>query len=330
MNFETHRLGSGFHTDTLRSWQSTESKLTKDQLIYPLFLSDEPDQLWEIPSLPNQFRIGANKLIQHVAPFVKKGLKSVILFGVVDSSKKDDWGTYADDAANPVMLAIPVLRKTFPDLLVIVDVCLCPYSSTGHCGVFKEDGAIDNAPSIQRLADISVNYAKAGAQVVAPSDMLDNRIGAIRQSLKEANLDGQVSIMSYSAKFASAFYGPFREAAASAPSFGDRRNHQLPPGSRSLAIRAGMRDAIEGADMLMVKPGGPYLDIIRELKDKCPQLPMCVYQVSGEYALMWHGAAAGAIDLKKGVLESMTSFRRAGCDCIITYYTPLILDWLDE
>ncbi|KNC76185.1 delta-aminolevulinic acid dehydratase [Sphaeroforma arctica JP610] len=275
-------------------------------------------------------RIGVNQLLDFVAPLVKKGLKSVILFGVVNQSKKDALGTCADDATNPVVLALPMLRKAFPDLLLVVDVCLCPYSDTGHCGVFKADGALDNGPSTQRIAEIAINYAKAGAQVVAPSDMLDNRIDAIRGGLRDANLDGQVSIMSYSAKFASAFYGPFRAAAGSAPSFGDRRNYQLPPGARGLAIRAGDRDVVEGADMLMVKPGGPYLDIIRELKDKYPQLPMCVYQVSGEYALMWHGAAAGAIDLKRGVLETMTSFRRAGCDCIITYYTPMLLDWLDE
>jgi porphobilinogen synthase len=193
-----------------------------------------------------------------------------------------------------------------------------------------DDGTINNEASISRLAEVAVAYAKAGCQVIAPSDMMDGRVGAIKQSLKVAGLGGSISVLSYSAKFASGLYGPFRDAAKSAPAFGDRRCYQLPPGSAGLALRAVERDVREGADMLMVKPGMIYLDIVRQIKDKFPEYPLAIYQVSGEYAMFWHAAKAGAIDLQRVVMETIASMRRAGVDIIITYYTPKILDWLKD
>jgi porphobilinogen synthase len=271
-----------------------------------------------------------NKLEQALRPLVDKGLVSVLIFGVPRSAKKDGRGSPADAGDNPAILAVQRLREVFPGLLLVCDVCLCPYTDHGHCGILNEDGSINNAPSIKRLAEVAVAYARAGCHVVAPSDMMDNRVAAIKTGLLEAGLGGKVAVMSYSAKFASTFYGPFRDAAQSAPAFGDRRCYQLPPGSRGLAIRAVDRDVCEGADILMVKPGMPYLDIVRDVKNKYPHHPLAIYQVSGEYAMLYHGSKAGAFDLKTVVLESITSMRRAGAEIIISYYTPSILDWLKE
>jgi porphobilinogen synthase len=208
---------------------------------------------------------------------------------------------------------------------------LCQFTSHGHCGVFgKAEGAdLDNAASVLRLAEVAGNYALAGAHMVSPSDMMDGRIGAIKNRLREIGKLRECPVMAYSAKFASCMYGPFRDAAHSTPGFGDRRSYQLPVGANGLAVRALLRDAEEGADFIMVKPGGPYLDIIKEARDRL-HVPISVYQVSGEYAMLWHAAAAGAFELKRAVYESITCLRRAGADIIITYYTPKLLDWLDE
>lgn len=221
-----------------------------------------------------------------------------------------------------------MLRQWFPDLLIAADVCLCPYTCHGHCGILYEDGTLNNEASIARLAEISVSYAKAGCQIIAPSDMMDGRIGAIKKALAETGYGSKVSVMSYSAKFASSFYGPFRDAAKSAPSFGDRRCYQLPPGSSGLAERAVDRDVQEGADILMVKPGLAYLDIVKSIKTKYPTHPMAIYQVSGEYAMLYHGAKAGAFNLQTTLLEVLSCMRRAGADILISYYTPQLLDWL--
>lgn len=257
-----------------------------------------------------------------------KGLRAVLLFGVPANVSKDATGTPADAEDNPAILAIKKLRQAFPQLLLACDVCLCPYTSHGHCGILYPDGTINNAASIERIADVALAYAKAGCHVVAPSDMMDNRVGAIKERLRTAGLGGKVAVLSYSAKFASSFYGPFRDAAQSAPAFGDRRCYQLPPGGRGLAMRAVDRDVEEGADMLMVKPGMAYLDVVRDVKERHPHHPLAIYQVSGEYAMLWHGSTNGAFDLKTIVLETITSMRRAGADVIISYYTPRLLDWL--
>ncbi|XP_037933912.1 delta-aminolevulinic acid dehydratase-like [Teleopsis dalmanni] len=324
-----NKLHSGIHHATLRSLQECGCEITPHNLMYPLFLINQDDAVEPVGSMPGIMRMGLNKLRAHLTPLVAKGLGSVLLFGIVDSSMKDDVATHADSEKNPVMRAVPQLRQWFPDLLIACDVCLCPYKKDGHCGIFGE-GGIDNKRSIARLAEVAVNYGRVGAQIVAPSDMMDNRIGAIKQALVAANLENRVSLLSYAAKFASNFYGPFRDAAQSKPAFGDRRCYQLPSGSKGLAMRAVQRDVQEGADMLMVKPGMPYLDILRATKDTYPHYPLFVYQVSGEYAMLYHAAQNGAFELKSVLMETMKGFRRAGADCIITYFTPLLLEILED
>ncbi|KAK2186767.1 hypothetical protein NP493_189g00054 [Ridgeia piscesae] len=324
------RLHSGIHHEAVRRWQTVNTGITPANLMYPVFITDAKDAVEEIKSLPKQARYGVNRVVEALKPAVNNGLESVILFGVPSSLPKDATGTNADSADNPVIGAIRKLREAFPNLLIACDVCLCPYTDHGHCGVLYEDGTINNKASIARLAEVSLAYAKAGCQVVAPSDMMDGRVLAIKTALNENGLGGKVSLLAYSAKFASGFYGPFREAAKSAPAFGDRRCYQLPPGSSGLAMRAVERDVREGADMLMVKPGMAYLDIVRQTKDRYPNYPLALYQVSGEYAMLWHGAAAGAFDLRKILFETLTSMRRAGADLIITYYAPQLLEWMKE
>jgi len=280
-----------------------------------------------IPSLPEQYQLSVDAVEPFLAPLVAKGLRSVLIFGVITSSPKDAVGSVSSSPESPVCRAARVIRAAFPKLLVIADVCLCAYTDHGHCGVLRSDGTIDNPKSLKQLAEMSLAFAKAGVQVIAPSDMMDGRVEAIKKILWENDLGSTVSVMSYSSKFASVFYGPFRDAAHSAPQFGDRRAYQLPSPSRSLAVRAAIRDIEEGADFVMVKPAVAYMDIIREVKD-ISRVPVCCYHVSGEYAMLWHAAAAGAMDLKASVLETLTSLRRAGADMIITYYTPRLLDWL--
>ncbi|XP_038600704.1 delta-aminolevulinic acid dehydratase [Tachyglossus aculeatus] len=323
-------LHSGYFHPLLRSWQAAATTIDASNLIYPVFVTDSPDAVQPIASLPGVARYGVNKLEEMLRPLVAQGLRCVLIFGVPTQVTKDERGSAADAEDTPAIQAIRTLRAAFPELLVACDVCLCPYTSHGHCGLLRKDGSIRAEDSSRRLAEVALAYAKAGCQVVAPSDMMDGRIAAIKEALIAHGLGNQVSVLSYSAKFASCFYGPFRDAAQSSPAFGDRRCYQLPPGARGLALRAVDRDVREGADMLMVKPGMPYLDIVREVKDKHPALPLAVYHVSGEFAMLWHGAQAKAFDLKAAVMEAMTSFRRAGADIIITYYTPQLLHWLKE
>ncbi|XP_063424440.1 delta-aminolevulinic acid dehydratase-like [Mytilus trossulus] len=323
-------LHSGYHHQVLRSWQQTNSSITADNLIYPLFITDDDDTVQEITSMPGQSRYGINTLKNALEPLVAKGLKTVLIFGVPSKLPKDDSGSSADSSNTPAIIATRKLREWFPSLMVACDVCLCPYTSHGHCGILRKDGSIDNDASIKRLAEISLAYAKAGCQIIAPSDMMDGRVGAIKQILADNGLGNTVTVMSYSAKFSSSFYGPFRDAAKSAPAFGDRKCYQLPPGSSGLAERAVDRDVQEGADILMVKPGLAYLDVVKMVKTKYPNHPLAIYQVSGEYAMLYHGAKAGAFNLKTTLLEVLTSMRRAGADIIISYYTPDLLDWLKE
>jgi porphobilinogen synthase len=322
----------------MREWQEYR-KVQASNLMYPVFVVPGSDRCEPIEPLAEQSRHSVDRLEQLLAPLVGKGLRSIMIFGVLDDDdrndeyKKDNWGTIAtDEKLSPAIVAIRYARERFPELLVAADVCLCGYTSHGHCGVLSADGKqFDNKASVARLGQVAVAYARAGAQVVAPSDMMDGRIGGIKSALRDAGLMSRVAVMSYSAKFASAFYGPFRDAAHSAPTFGDRRAYQLPPGSRGLALRALRRDIEEGADMLMIKPATPYLDVIRDAANLESGLPIAAYHVSGEYALLWHAAQAGAIDLKRGVLESFQSLLRAGATIIITYYAKRILerDWLE-
>ena len=300
-------------------------------LIYPLFLTDDPDEETVIPSLPGQHRRGLNKLVAFLTPLVQKGLRSVILFGVpLGPNVKDALGTAADDPEGPVIKGIQLIRQKFPQLFVVTDVCLCEYTSHGHCGILREDGSLNNAMSVERISDVAMAYAQAGAHCVAPSDMNDGRIRAIKLKLIEAGLSHQVNLMSYAAKFSGCMYGPFRDAAGSCPSFGDRKCYQLPPGGRGLARRAIARDVAEGADVIMVKPASSYLDIISDAKEIARDLPIAAYQVSGEFAMIHAAAKAGVFDLKTMAFESTEGILRAGAGIVVSYFTPQFLEWLDS
>lgn len=300
-------------------------------LIYPLFISDIIDEETLIPSLPNQHRRGLNRLIPFLEPLVAKGLRSVILFGVpMAAGSKDALGTAADDPEGPVIQAIRILRRRFRDLFIVADVCLCEYTNHGHCGILKDDGSLNNDMSVARVSDVAMAYAAAGAHCVAPSDMNDGRIRAIKLKLIESGIAHQVVLMSYAAKFSGCLYGPFRDAAGSVPSFGDRKCYQLPPGGRGLARRAIVRDINEGADIIMVKPASQYLDIISDAKELGKDLPIAAYQVSGEFAMIHAGAKAGVFDLKAMVFESTEGILRAGATIVITYFVPEFLDWLSN
>ena len=298
-------------------------------LIYPLFITDNPSEITPIPSLPNQSRRGVDTLVAFLQPLVAKGLRSVILFGVpLHPSAKDALGTAADDPEGPVIKGIQVLRRAFPQLFIVADVCLCEYTSHGHCGILRDDGSLNNAMSVERISDVAMAYAQAGAHCVAPSDMNDGRIRAIKLKLIESGLSHQVNLMSYAAKFSGCLYGPFRDAAGSCPSFGDRKCYQLPPGGRGLARRAIARDVGEGADIIMVKPASSYLDIISDAKEIAKDLPIAAYQVSGEFAMIHAGAKAGVFDLKTMAFESTEGILRAGAGIVVSYFTPDFLDWL--
>ena len=308
-------------------------------LIYPVFVSDQPEEETLIPSLPNQYRRGINKLVPFLTPLIAKGLRSVIIFGVPLAgttttssslpSVKDPRGTAADDPQGPVIQTIRLLRHHFPALFVIADVCLCEYTSHGHCGILHEDGSLDNAQSVARVSDVAVAYAAAGAHCVAPSDMNDGRIRAIKTKLIDAGVAQRVLLMSYAAKFAGCLYGPFRDAAGSAPSFGDRRCYQLPPTGRGLARRAIARDIAEGADVVIVKPANQYLDIISDAKAQSGgTVPVAAYQVSGEFAMIHAAARAGVFDLRTMAFETTEGILRAGATIVVSYFTPQFLDWL--
>ncbi|KAJ3488941.1 hypothetical protein NLI96_g2478 [Meripilus lineatus] len=322
-------LQGGYQHPLSRSWQAKRT-LTKSMLMYPIFITDDPDAHVEIPSLPGQARWGVNKIEEFLGPLVKKGLKSVILFGVPLKCEKDGKGTPADDPSGPVILAVKKIRELFPSVYIACDVCLCEYTSHGHCGILHADGTINSVPSAARIAEVALSYAQAGAHCVAPSDMMDGRIKAIKTALIGAGLGNKCTLMSYSAKFASSLYGPFRDAAGSAPSFGDRKCYQLPPTAKGLARRAIQRDVNEGADIIMVKPALPYLDIIADAAQIASDHPLACYQVSGEYAMVVAGARAGVYDLRTMAFETVESMIRAGCTLILTYFTPQFLDWLDE
>ena len=265
----SHVLQGGYFHKTLRQWHSTNTFLNPSNFILPLFIHEQDDADEKIESLPGVHRLGISKIKAYLDPIVLNGLRCVLLFGVIESdSLKNETGSYADNAASSVIRAIPKLRQWFPELLIACDVCLCAYTVHGHCGVFQEgqaqpsysvDSCLNREKSVERIAQVALAFAKAGAHIVAPSDMMDGRIDAIKKLLDENQMLNRVSVMSYSTKFASAFYGPFRDAAKSAPSFGDRRCYQLPAASTGLAVRASQRDVAEGADILMIKPCMAYL-----------------------------------------------------------------------
>ncbi|KAL7274644.1 Aminolevulinate dehydratase [Rhizina undulata] len=325
-------LQGGYHHPLSRKWQA-ERQLTKSMLVYPIFITDNDDEETLIPSLPGQCRRGVNKLVPFLAPLVGKGLTSVILFGVpLKPSAKDETGSQASAADGPVILAIKALKRAFPHLFIMADVCLCEYTSHGHCGVLNADGTLNQAESVKRIAQTAVDYALAGADCVAPSDMNDGRVRAIKQGLIDAGIAHKVMLMSYAAKFSGCLYGPFRDAAGSAPSFGDRRCYQLPVTGRGLARRAIIRDLDEGADAIMVKPASAFLDIISDAAEIAKNVPIATYQVSGEFAMIHAAAEKGVFDLKAMTLESLDGILRAGATIILSYFTEQILNegWLDQ
>ena len=302
-----------------------ETVLHVEDLVYPLFLVPGEKIKKEISSLPGQYHLSVDQAVLLAQEAWGLGIRSVLLFGL--PSYKDEQGSSAWDLQQPVQLAITAIKKALPEMVIIGDVCLCEYTSHGHCGLLAGE-TVDNDPTLELLAKVAVSQAKAGADIVAPSDMMDGRVQVIREALDDAGF-AQVSIMSYAVKYASAYYGPFRDAADSAPQFGDRRSYQMDPANAREALREAALDVEEGADFLMVKPALAYLDIVRQIKDTY-LLPLATYNVSGEYAMVKAAAQQGWIDEKKIVLETLVSMKRAGADIIITYHAMDAAKWLLE
>jgi porphobilinogen synthase len=284
-------------------------------LMLPLFICGGEGVRREVGSMPGVFNLSVDEAVKEVEAAKGDGVKSVILFGLPD--RKDDIGSLAYDGEAPVQSAIRAIKREVPDVLVMTDVCLCEYTDHGHCGVVIDE-EIANDPTVELLVRTALSHAAAGADIVAPSDMMDGRVGAIRQALDERGFEN-TAIMAYAAKYCSAFYGPFREAAASAPQFGDRRSHQMDPANAAEALREVEQDIAEGADIVMVKPALVYLDVIARVKEAF-DYPTAAYHVSGEYAMLKAAARNGWIDERRAMLETLTSIRRAGADIILTYY----------
>jgi porphobilinogen synthase len=310
----THRLRRLRRSDAMRALVR-ETRISPDTLMLPLFVCEGEGVRREVSSMPGVFNLSVDEAVREVAAARADGIRSVLLFGLPDH--KDDVGSSAYDAAAPVQSAVRALKREVPDVLVVTDVCLCEYTDHGHCGILI-DNEIANDPTVDQLVRTAVSHAAAGADIVAPSDMMDGRVGAIRQGLDERGYEN-VAIMSYAAKYCSAFYGPFRDAAGSTPKFGDRRSHQMDPANAREALREVEEDLAEGADLVIVKPAVAYLDVIRQVKDTFGY-PTAAYHVSGEYAMLKAAALNGWIDEERAMLETLTSIRRAGADIIITYY----------
>jgi porphobilinogen synthase len=301
-----------------------ETRLAAEDFVYPMFVAHGIDRREPIEAMPGVDRLSIAHAVTEAREAAELGIPAVLLFGIPAS--KDDEGSGAWDDEGIVQLATRAIKEELPGLLVITDLCLCEYTSHGHCGVVRQDGVIDNDQTLELLSRTAVSQAKAGADIIAPSDMMDGRVGTIRRALDEESYS-DTPILAYSAKFASAFYGPFREAADSTPSFGDRRGYQMDPANGEEAVREAKLDVEEGADILMVKPALPYLDVIRRIKDETA-LPVAAYNVSGEYAMVKAGAAAGYLDERATVLETLTGIRRAGADIVITYHAKDAAKWL--
>jgi porphobilinogen synthase len=303
-----------------------ETELRAGQLVLPLFVSETASSRESIATLPNVERLSISAALEEARKAAELGIAGVMLFGI--PAAKDAEGSAAWDEEGVIQTAVRALKSAAPNLLVLTDVCLCEYTDHGHCGVLREDGQVDNDASVELLSRIAVSHARAGADLVAPSDMMDGRVGAIRAEL-DAEGFAETPILAYSAKFASAFYGPFRDAAGSSPAFGDRRSYQLDPANGREAVREALLDVQEGADMVMVKPALAYGDLIRAIK-RATRLPVAAYNVSGEYAMVKAAAAAGYLDERAAVLEILTSLRRAGADTIVTYHAKDAASWLAE
>jgi porphobilinogen synthase len=322
--FPTVRMRRLRQNEKLRSLVR-ETRLSVDQLIYPLFIAEGIREPRAISSMPGIFQWPLEHVGREVERIASLGIPAVLLFGI--PAEKDELGSQAYAERGIIQQAIRRLKSVTPDILVITDVCLCEYTSHGHCGVIQH-GSVQNDESLELLARMALSHAEAGADIVAPSDMMDGRVGRIRQVLDEQGLN-QTPIMAYSAKFASAFYGPFREAAESAPQFGDRRAYQMDPANAREALREVDLDIAEGADIVMVKPAMAYMDIIRQVRDRY-DLPLAVYNVSGEFSMIKAAAQNGWIDERRIVMEVLAGLRRAGADMLITYFAPDVAQWLRE
>jgi len=302
-----------------------ETFLRIDDLIYPMFVQPGKGIKEPISSMPNNYRFSIDELVKEIKDIYKLGIPAIILFGIPE--KKDELGTEAYAKDGIIQRAIKAIKDSVPEIIVITDVCLCEYTSHGHCGVIK-NGQIDNDATLELLAKEAVSHAEAGADMVAPSDMMDGRVKAIREALDRSGFS-HIPIMSYAVKYASAFYGPFREAAESAPQFGDRRSYQMDPPNAREALREAELDVGEGADIIMVKPALPYLDIIYRVRQAINR-PIAAYNVSGEFSMLKAAIANGWLEEKRVVLEALTSIKRAGADLILTYFAKEIATWLSE
>jgi porphobilinogen synthase len=309
-----HRPRRLRRTDAMRALVR-ETRLSPDIFLYPLFVCGGEHQRREVASMPGVFQLSVDGVVKEAAAARADGIRGVLLFGLPES--KDALGSAAADPEAPVQTAVRALKREIPDLLVVTDVCLCEYTSHGHCGILVDE-EVANDPTVEQLARAALSHAAAGADIVAPSDMMDGRVGRIRDALDGAGFN-QVAIMSYAAKYCSAFYGPFREAADSTPAFGDRRSHQMDPANAVEALREVELDLDEGADIVMIKPAVPYLDVIAKVKETFG-VPTAAYHVSGEYAMLKAAARNGWIDEPRAMMETLTAIRRAGADIIVTYY----------
>jgi porphobilinogen synthase len=325
MPFPATRLRRLRKTGALRALVR-ETDLSVEHLVYPLFVTHGSDRREAIPSMPGIERLTISHLADEAREIAALGIPAVLLFGI--PSEKDEAASGAYDPEGIVQLAVRALKQAEPSLTLITDVCLCEYTSHGHCGIVREDGDVDNDLTIELLAKTASSHADAGADAIAPSDMMDGRVGAIRSQL-DAEGHTELPIIAYSAKFASAFYGPFREAAESTPAFGDRRGYQMDPANAREAVREAKIDVDEGADVVMVKPALPYLDVIARVREAVP-VPVAAYNVSGEYAAIKAAAEKGWIEERLAVLESLTAIRRAGADIVITYHAKAAAAWLQQ
>jgi porphobilinogen synthase len=301
-----------------------ETQLSPSDFVYPMFVAHGVDRREPIAEMPGVDHLSIAHAVEEAGEVAALGIPAVLLFGL--PAAKDEEGSGAWDDEGVVQLATRAIKDAHPELLVITDLCLCEYTSHGHCGVLTPQGTVDNDATLELLARAAISQAKSGADVVAPSDMMDGRVGTIRTALDEEGLT-DTPILAYSAKFASAFYGPFRIAADSAPAFGDRRAYQMDPANGGEAVRETKLDIDEGADIVMVKPALPYLDLIRRIKDET-DVPLAAYNVSGEYSMLKAAAAAGYLDERAAVLETLTGIRRAGADFVITYHAKDAARWL--
>lgn len=315
MQYPDLRLRRLRRTEKLRD-MVRETALSVNDFIYPLFVVFGKDKKEEIKSMPGIFRYSVDRIMEEVDEVVKLGIPAVILFGIPE--KKDPEGNTALDDNGEVQQAVRKIKKSYPDLIVITDVCLCEYTSHGHCGILTKKGEVDNDATIEALAEEALSHARAGADIVAPSDMMDGRVLAIRELLDEKGHDN-IPILSYSVKYASAFYGPFRDAAESTPSFGDRKSYQMDPANIREAVREATLDIGEGADMIMVKPALSYLDVIAAMREEFPY-PLVAYNVSGEYSMVKAAGKMGWVDEQRIMMEILLSIKRAGADMIITYH----------